>query len=70
MSRATAIWTDRTPTRPAALFIASAVGSNDVFVVTAAGGVAGHGAIGVVVLFFPGSTLSQVVLMPTEASAS
>lgn len=70
MSCATACWTDRAPTRAAALFVASAVGTPEALVVTAAGGVAGHGAIGIVVLFVPGAMLSQVVLMPMEASAS
>ena len=49
---------------PGALFVASAVGAGDVLVVSAAGGVAGVGAVAVVALFVPGSLLGRVAVIP------
>ena len=54
--------------KSSALFVASAVGSKDALVVTAAGGVDGMGAIALVALFVPGSLLGTIAVMPQERS--
>jgi hypothetical protein len=53
---------------PAALFVASAVGTTEALVVTAAGGVDGVGAVAFVALFIPGSLLGTIAVMPQESS--
>lgn len=69
MTRAAA-WTVRSGCLPPALFVASASTRDDVTVVAAAGGVEGHGAIAVVVLFIPGSSISRFLVMPSVGGAS
>jgi hypothetical protein len=53
---------------PAALFVASAVGTAETLVVTAAGAVDGVGAVALVALFIPGSLLGTIAVMPQESS--
>lgn len=66
----TAAWTLASPSQPPALFAAHASAKDDVLVVTAAGGVAGHGAIGIVAVFLPGHAHAQMYVMANPGGAS
>jgi hypothetical protein len=66
----TAAWTLASPSRPAALFAAHVAAKDDVLVVAAAGGVAGHGAIGIVAVFVPGHAHAQMFVIADTGGAS
>jgi len=53
-----------------ALFVASAVGTRNAVVVTAAAGIAGVGAVALVVLVIPGCVVSRIGVMPVSPSGS
>ena len=56
--------------RPGAMFVAAASGADRVFVVAAAAGVAGSGAIAIAAVFIPGTIVARIVVIPDEARAS
>ena len=66
----TAAWTLASPSQPSALFAAHAATKDDVLVVAAAGGVEGHGAIGIIAFFLPGHAHARMFVMADEAGAS
>ncbi len=66
----TRTWTLALSLQPAALFAAHAAAKDDVLVVAAAGGVAGHGAIGIIAFFLPGHAHARMFVMANPEGAS
>ncbi|MGE0398494.1 MAG: hypothetical protein AB7T06_17440 [Kofleriaceae bacterium] len=66
----TQAWTLASSARPTALFAAHAATKDDVLVVAAAGGVAGHGAIGIIAFFLPGHAHARMFVMTNPGDVS
>jgi hypothetical protein len=66
----TAAWTLASASQPTALFAAHAATKDDVLVVAAAGGVAGHGAIGIIAVFVPGHAHAQMFVMQANTGSA